>query len=119
LYLGPRIPQESKRILNAWFETNQNLSSIDRLTKKKLAKDCNLTEKQVIRWFIYQINKEPKPKSQFRIDQETLRSFFENKSIYPTVNEMKALAEETNKDLEYIRLWFTNKRYGIKHKKVN
>jgi hypothetical protein len=84
------------------------------MSKKILSKEAHLTEKQVYRWFQYQKMKEAKPKSQSKLVQDTLISFFKNKSQYPTAIEIKDLAEETHKDIDYVRLWFTKKRYESK-----
>lgn len=92
---------------------------MDRLTKKKLAIDSGLTEKQVFRWFSYEKNKNPALKSQLKLEQNVLNSFFENKSIYPTVFEMNVLATEINKDLKYVRDWFTQKRFLLKKSQAN
>jgi hypothetical protein len=67
-------------------------------------------------WFFYQKAKVNKPKCQTKIVLETLDSFFENQSKYPTATELEVLAEETNRDIIYIRNWFRRKRYDTKIK---
>lgn len=89
-------------------------------TKKKLAKESNLSYKQVEQWLSNRRRNKKKKSENNRIksisiEQKVILSdFFFNKTRRPKKDEIVLLSELTGLNQKKISYWFTKKRYNLK-----
>ena len=102
-------------VLDEWLQSHLDDPYPTPSIKKKLAKEANLSNDQVINWFIVARKRLKYPKKHRKIyfskeNKKILQSFF-NINARPGPSDITSLAIKTNETEKRIKLWFTKERF--------
>ena len=117
--LGKRLSPKNKKILSKWFKKNKFNPYLNKNETKILCERTQLSSKKIATWLS---NKRKMRKKKLKITsnaaREILKNFFDKKQFANDV-EIQELSAMTNYPPRKILNFFRNKRYSLKHKKMN
>ena len=107
---------KNKLILERWLLENVENPYPTPKTKRELAKQTNLSIKQIDIWFKNSRKKIRKNKisTRFSIEQKKILRDYFKKCRFPSNNEIKELSQLLNQSDKRISSWFAKERFNLK-----